>query len=374
MPKMGEGQFDLVRINAGAGHYLLLPSLTSTQRDALSAENGMTIYNSTTGRIETYESGGWKVIGQVYGDATFLKLAGGTMAGAIAMGNNKVTGLAAPTASNDAARKTYVDDAIDTDVATHAALTATHGVTGAILGTEDVDDTPVDGETTAPVSSNWAYDLFAANLTPFNAWRHFLTKFIDKPIDCKNWGSTIVNGGSLATSNAFTLWCRAAAQANSSIIAHTAPHGFAGITYQLINYDRALSLFFSIVRVTTDSEATSFVQLKDVLTIGQLAEKGIGLAIANLTLTGEAYGTSRGTVDLATTLTLNQIYQIEIRLTSTGVEFFVDGVSKGSITTSGQFPTGNGAAGCGLCVSHANGASGTSSDLRFHNPRIIQEL
>ena len=33
--------------------------------------------------------------------------------------------------------KAYVDGAIDTDVATHAALTATHGVSGAIVGTTD---------------------------------------------------------------------------------------------------------------------------------------------------------------------------------------------------------------------------------------------
>jgi len=49
------------------------------------------------------------------------------------------------------------------DIATHAALTTgVHGVTGTILGTEDVDDTPVNEATTAPVSSNWAYD-HAAN-------------------------------------------------------------------------------------------------------------------------------------------------------------------------------------------------------------------
>lgn len=37
-------------------------------------------------------------------------------------------------------------------------ITGVHGVTGTVLGTEDVDDTPVDGATTDPVSSNWAYD------------------------------------------------------------------------------------------------------------------------------------------------------------------------------------------------------------------------
>ncbi|MFA5036689.1 MAG: hypothetical protein WC479_05885 [Candidatus Izemoplasmatales bacterium] len=45
-----------------------------------------------------------------------------------------------------------------TNLVTHAADTSTHGATGAILATEDVDDTPVDGATTDPISSNWAYD------------------------------------------------------------------------------------------------------------------------------------------------------------------------------------------------------------------------
>jgi hypothetical protein len=41
--------------------------------------------------------------------AAKLPLAGGTMAGAIAMGTNKITGLGTPTASTDAATKGYVD-------------------------------------------------------------------------------------------------------------------------------------------------------------------------------------------------------------------------------------------------------------------------
>lgn len=39
----------------------------------------------------------------------YLPTAGGTMTGAIAMGNNKITGLGAPTSSTDAARKQDVD-------------------------------------------------------------------------------------------------------------------------------------------------------------------------------------------------------------------------------------------------------------------------
>ena len=44
--------------------------------------------------------------------ATKLPLAGGTMTGSIAMSNNKVTGLGAPTATTDAATKKYVDDSV----------------------------------------------------------------------------------------------------------------------------------------------------------------------------------------------------------------------------------------------------------------------
>jgi len=50
-------------ITDGAGHYLQVPQLTSAQRDALSAVNGMIIYNITTGQFERYEAGSWGALG-----------------------------------------------------------------------------------------------------------------------------------------------------------------------------------------------------------------------------------------------------------------------------------------------------------------------
>ena len=44
-------------------------------------------------------------------DALKLNLTGGTMSGAVAMGNNKITGLGTPTATTDAVTKDYVDTA-----------------------------------------------------------------------------------------------------------------------------------------------------------------------------------------------------------------------------------------------------------------------
>ena len=89
---------------------------------------------------------------------------------------------------------------------------------------------------------------------------------------------------------------------------------------------------------------------------------------------GKAYGTSRGTVDLSTTMTAGQVSRIEIRLTSTGVEFFVNNVSKGSITTAGQFPTVIATAECDGFLTHANGAAGTNTDFYCMQMAILQEV
>lgn len=60
--------------------------------------------------------------------ASKLSLAGGTMSGVISMNGNKITSLGAPTSSNDAARKVYVDDKFSavsgTDFATNAQAIA----------------------------------------------------------------------------------------------------------------------------------------------------------------------------------------------------------------------------------------------------------
>ena len=47
-----------VKVDSTTG-YVQLPSLTTTQRNALSAANGMLIYNSSTNKFQGYENGSW---------------------------------------------------------------------------------------------------------------------------------------------------------------------------------------------------------------------------------------------------------------------------------------------------------------------------
>jgi len=60
-------RFHRVIIRNGAGHYLQLPSLTTTQRNALTPVVGMMIYNSTTSQVNAYEDSAW--VAGLYTDA-----------------------------------------------------------------------------------------------------------------------------------------------------------------------------------------------------------------------------------------------------------------------------------------------------------------
>lgn len=77
---------------SGTSHAgLKLLSLTTTQRDALTAAVGMVIYNSTTGTIQGYASGAWITIASTTDLTAYLLLTGGTMSGTLAMADNLIT-------------------------------------------------------------------------------------------------------------------------------------------------------------------------------------------------------------------------------------------------------------------------------------------
>jgi hypothetical protein len=79
-----------------------IESLTSAEISGLAAGEkpaGRVVYNSTTSKLQVSNGSTFANI-----DAAALLLAGGTLSGALAMGSNKITGLAAGTTAGDAVR------------------------------------------------------------------------------------------------------------------------------------------------------------------------------------------------------------------------------------------------------------------------------
>ncbi len=189
------------------------------------------------------------------------------------------------------------------------------------------------------------------------------------------WTDTAVNGGSVNNVDPSRRVLRTGATAAASILTRFPVCGLnsAGAPTSFVDWGKKLSLFFSIAReYASDANAVSRAQLKTATAIGALGAKGIGLQIDNLALTGEAYGTSLGTVGLSTTMTIQREYWIEIRLESTGVTFLVNNVSKGTITTAGKFPTGMGAAEADMVFSHNDGTPGVDTELVFSPIIVLQ--
>lgn len=114
---------------------ITVPQGTTAQRPT--PTEGMIRYNSTTGNMESYGAGAWRV---------WLRQDGSIpMTGALAMGSQKITGLGTPTVSTDAATMGYVDrrsanatgTGLDFDGGATAIGTST-SVTSYNVGTGDV--------------------------------------------------------------------------------------------------------------------------------------------------------------------------------------------------------------------------------------------
>lgn len=87
--------------------------------------------------------------------ATKLPLAGGTMTGAIAMGNSKITGLATPTAATDAANKQYIDDTFsETAAAAASATAAAASAASAASSFDQFDDRFLGSKSSDPTVDN----------------------------------------------------------------------------------------------------------------------------------------------------------------------------------------------------------------------------
>jgi len=106
---------------------------------------------------------------------------------------------------------------------------------------------------------------------------------------------------------------------------------------------------------------------------GDLARKAIGIRVDNLGLKGIVHdGTSETTVDLSATLVENTTYRVMMKSDGSGnVEWFLDGVSKGS---SSAGPTTTGTAGESVIqIESANNADAAAHTIRVADAKYYIE-
>ena len=140
-----------------------IESLTSAEISALAAGEkpaGRVVYNSTTSKLQVSNGTTFANI-----DAAALLLAGGTMAGAIAMGSNKITGLAAGTTAGDAVR---YEQALLLAGGTMAGNINANGnkVTGLAAASTNGDAVRYEQLTALGVYSDWTPTLTASSSNP----------------------------------------------------------------------------------------------------------------------------------------------------------------------------------------------------------------
>ena len=153
--------------------------------------------------------------------ATKLPKAGGTMSGAIAMGNNKVTGLATPTAGTDVTNKTYVDagDALQVlkagDTMSGALAMGTNKITGVGNPTANQDVATKNYVDTTNGSNVQAANSAAASSTSATNSSNSATASANSATASANSATASANSAT-ANANSATASANSASAASSS--------------------------------------------------------------------------------------------------------------------------------------------------------------
>jgi len=197
-------------------------------------------------------------------------------------------------------------------------------------------------------------------------------RIINVPTDA-GWFTSLTGSGAQGQRPCY-LFVATGTTASSSAVVYALTFGSNTSTLckHFVDWTKRLEIHFTIARLYSDPECVARFQLKESNALGALAQRGVGIEIANYALRGEGYGTSRGVVDLMT-LTNDRTYEIRIVKDGSILEFWVNDVLLGKL--SGEYvPNVPSTVEAYFVVSINNGPTGgVNGQLFVGNIRIIQE-
>jgi len=214
----------------------------------------------------------------INGTANIDALAGTTMSGNLAMGSNSITGLAAPSADGDAARKVYVDDSISAAEGL-TQLAGNINVNGFFFFGSSGEDVKFKPQTGASVLSTQDTDgEFVALVLRNESDASDTTGIASLRFDLEDTGGNTVDAAKIAVKKEQTFTATASSQ-DSKIVFSTSLNG------TLTEY-LELSSAGALVPVTNNTVdiGTSSKQIKDIYVDGTAYIDAIGFGTTSVTL------------------------------------------------------------------------------------------
>lgn len=188
------------------------------------------------------------------------------------------------------------------------------------------------------------------------------------------WGTDNAgSGGIVPTPTYIYSYTGVAAGSRGLAYAYTYALNRGDIARYYIDWTKRLEFSFILLRLNSDSEVETRIQLKEAVAEGILAERGIGISTSNYAMVGEAYGSARDTLSLGT-LTDNRVKHIRIVKKRDCVEYWVERELIGTLTGT-AVPYIKGDAVGYIVISAINGVTGgVDARIQAGNIRILQEI
>lgn len=329
--------------------------------DPSSPAEGQIYYNSTSKTLRFYNGSAWVQLG-------YLNQI--TATGAISVNNQKITSLAEPTASSDAATKNYVDTvAQGLDAKPSVVCATTANIT--LSGTQTIDGVAVvagdrvlvKNQTTA--SGNGIYTVSASSWTRVedcSTWSELIGAFTFVEKGTVNadtgWLCSIDAGGTLGTTAITFVQFSAAGQITAESLGTSGAEVFSSKNGLVLQFRRLTTPTnqgaITLTQNTDDisiAASAKIEALHDLSTNGLVAQTGTS-TFAGRTITGPAAGITitngNGVSGNPTIALANDLAAVE-GLSTTGMA---------TRTADGAWTTRTITAGTGVTISNGNGVSG----------------